>query len=81
MPAGWKYSAGMSLFTREELLAQAAEYKKALTAVAHSKSYSMGNRTLTRQDLSEIRKQLRWIEDELRSLEGKRGPVIAPVRF
>lgn len=70
-----------SIWSREELLAMIAEWKAAYRAAATGKSYAIGSRTLTRYDLSEIRKQLEWLESELASLEGKRGPFFVRAKF
>lgn len=58
-----------------------AEWKAAYRAASTGKSYSIGSRTLTRYDLSEIRKQLDWLSEELASLDGKRGPFFVRANF
>lgn len=60
----------MSLFTRAELQEMIAQWKAAYKAAATGKSYSIGSRTLTRYDLSEIRAQLEWLEKEREALDG-----------
>lgn len=70
-----------SIWTRPELLEMIAKWKAAYKAAATGKSYAIGSRTLTRYDLSEIRKQLEWLESELASLDGRRGPFFARANF
>ncbi|MDR2821199.1 MAG: DUF6148 family protein [Desulfovibrio sp.] len=62
------------IWTREELLGQIALYKDALKKCASGHSYTIGSRSLTRQDLPEIRKQLDYFADELAKLSGVNGP-------
>lgn len=64
-----------SIWTREELLEQIALYKKALKACATGQSYTIGSRSLTRQDIAELRDHLNWLTEELAALDGQRGPV------
>ncbi len=64
-----------SIWTREELLEQIALYKNALKACATGQSYTIGSRSLTRQDIAELRYHLNWLQDELAALDGQRGPV------
>lgn len=59
----------MSIWTREELLTLIAKWKAAYLAVASGKSYTIDNRTLTRQDASVIRAQLEALSRELDSLD------------
>lgn len=61
----------MSIWSRPELLQLIAAWKKAYLAASTGKSYTIGNRTLTRYDLPEIRKQLDFLEGELDALDGK----------
>lgn len=70
-----------SIWTRRELLEMIADWKAAYRAASTGKSYAIGSRTLTRYDLSEIRKQLEWLESELASLDGKRGPFFVRANF
>lgn len=65
-----------SIWTREELLEQIALYKAAIKACASGSSYTIGTRSLTRQNLAELRKHLDWLAGELAALEGRKGPVI-----
>ncbi len=70
-----------SIWSRQELLELIYEWKAAYKAAATGKSYSIGARTLTRYDLSEIRDQLEWLENELAALDGKRGPFFVHARL
>ncbi len=70
----------MSAWTREELLSLLADWKAAYKAASHGKSYTIGSRTLTRYDLSEIRDQIDWIGSELAMLSRGRGPVRVSAR-
>lgn len=63
-----------SIWSRAELLELIAKWKAAYKAATTGKSYSIGNRSLTRQDLSEINRQLDRLAAELAALDGKRGP-------
>lgn len=65
----------MSLWTREELLLALAEWKAAYRAASHGKSYTVGERTLTRQDIGDIRDQLDYLQRRLDSLTRGAGPV------
>ncbi|MDR2077145.1 MAG: DUF6148 family protein [Desulfovibrio sp.] len=69
-----------SIWTRAELLEQVALYKKALLKCASGSSYTIGSRSLTRQDLPEIRSHLSWLASELAALEGRRGPLLVQGR-
>lgn len=69
------------LWTKRELLELIAEWKAAYRAAATGKSYSIGQRTLTRYDLSEIRNQLSFLESELAALSGRRGPFFVHARL
>lgn len=75
----------MTIWTREELTRLLAEWKKALSAAATGKSYTIADggtsRTLTRYDLDEIRKMISWLEDELAQLEGRHGPFFVHARY
>lgn len=61
----------MSIYTAEELQAEIERWKKALSSCATGKSYTIDGRSLTRQDLPEIRKQLAWFERQLARVNGK----------
>ena len=65
----------MPLWTREELLVTLAEWKAAYRAASHGKSYSIAGRTLTRQDIGDIRDQLDYLQRQLDSLTRGAGPV------
>ena len=57
-----------SIFTREELLNEIANWKAAYSAASTGKSYSIAGRSLTRQDLPLIREQLAFLQREMRAL-------------
>ncbi|WP_300786837.1 hypothetical protein [uncultured Desulfovibrio sp.] len=65
----------MSLWTRDELLALLADWKAAYRAASHGKSYTIAGRTLTRQDIGDIRDQLDYLQRQLDSLTRGAGPV------
>lgn len=69
-----------SIWTRTELDEQIALYKEALKKCASGASYSIGSRSLTRQDLPRIREHLAYLAGELAALQGGRGPVIVQAR-
>jgi hypothetical protein len=69
-----------SIWTREELLEQVALYKRALKQCASGSSYTIGTRSLTRQDLPEIRAHLSWLANELAAISGRRGPLLVQGR-
>lgn len=71
----------MSIWSREELLSLLADWKAAYKAASTGKSYMIQGRTLTRYDLSEIRGQLSYLENELAALDGRRGPAFVRARF
>ncbi len=70
----------MTLWTRSELLSLVDLWKAAYKAASTGKSYTIAGRSLTRQDLPEIQKQLAYLETELQALDGKRGPVFVRAR-
>lgn len=70
----------MPIWKRDELLDLLALWKAAYRAAATGKSYSIEGRSLTRQDLPEIRRQLSFLESELSSLEKGRGPTFVAGR-
>lgn len=70
----------MTLWTRAELLSLVDLWKAAYKAASTGKSYTIAGRSLTRQDLPEIRKQLTYLETELAALSGQRGPVFVRAR-
>lgn len=65
----------MCIWTKDELDEQIALYKKALKSVSVGQSYTIKGRSLTRQDISEIRETLSYFERELKKLAGQSGPV------
>ena len=66
----------MTIWTRDELVAQLAEWKKALLLCASGKSYGIAGRTLTRSDVADIRKTLSYLERKLNKIDGAPvGPV------
>lgn len=70
-----------SIWTKEELQEQIVAYKAALLACASGKSYTIGSRTLTRADISDIRKQLDYFANEIAALEGRRGLMLVSGRL
>lgn len=65
----------MPLWTCDELHAALAEWKAAYRAASHGKSYTIAGRTLTRQDIGDIRDQLDYLQRQLNSLTRGAGPV------
>lgn len=59
----------MSIWSKAELLELISQWKKAYMAVSSGKSYTIGGRSLTRQDVSVIRAQLDSLARELDGLE------------
>ena len=59
-----------SFWTRDELLSLHASWKAALFAASTGKSYQIGDRTLSRQDVPAIRAELDRIEGQLADLDG-----------
>ena len=59
----------MSVWTRQELLENIALWKRAYRAVINGKSYSIGSRSLTYQDLDKIEAQLDKLQAQLDALE------------
>ncbi len=70
-----------SIWTRQELIEQIALYKEALKACASGASYTIGSRSLTRQDIQDIRDHLDYLAGELSALQNGRGPVIVQARI
>ena len=62
----------MSIWTEKELQEQIALWKMAYSKASTGQSYTIGSRTLTRYDLSEIRKQLEYLEAEMVKISTKR---------
>lgn len=54
----------MAIWTIEELDADITTWKAALRAVATGQEYDIGKRRLKRADLPEIRKTLKWLDEE-----------------
>ena len=69
------------MWTREELLSLLADWKAAYKAASTGRSYTIGSRTLTRYELSEIRAQIDWISSELAALSRGRGHVRVAARI
>ena len=65
-----------SIYTKEELHAEIARWKQALTACATGKSYTIDGRTLTRQDLPAIREHLSWLSDLLAAVEKRPSRIL-----
>jgi hypothetical protein len=67
----------MAIFTPAELDEQIAAYKAALLTLTRSQSYELpdGSR-ITRADLPEIRKILKWLETERANTETGASTVI-----
>lgn len=63
----------MSAYTVEECRKQLAEWKAASIAAANSKSYTIGGRTLTRADWSDIKDALTYWGRELKNAEAAAG--------
>lgn len=61
----------MSIWTRQELLEAISRWKAAYLAVSNGRSYSIGKRSLTYQDVATIRAELKRLEAELAALDGK----------
>ena len=70
-----------SIWTRQELLEEIDIYKKAIKACASGSSYTIGSRSLTRQNLAELRDHLDYLPGELAALERGCGPVIVQGRI
>lgn len=70
-----------SIWTKPELEALIVTFKAAYTAALQSKSYTIGNRTLTRQDLPEIKAELEYLQSELNRASGLPSGMVrvAPV--
>lgn len=70
-----------SIWTKEEIDEQIKIYKDALKKCASGASYTIGSRSLTRQDLPDIREHLSYLEKELANLTRGRGPRIVAMRW
>lgn len=71
---------GTSIWTHAELLSLRTSWKAAYQAAATGKSYTIDGRTLTRQDIDDIRAQLDYIQQELDKLNGGGGPFVVVAR-
>lgn len=70
-----------SIWTRPELEEQIRLYKAALKACASGASYTIGTRSLTRQDMAAIREHLDYLAGELAALDRGHGPIIVEARI
>lgn len=71
----------MTIFTDiDTLTSQLEEANNALTACLKSQSYRIGQRTLTRADLPEIRQTIRELESRLAAAQGSGGPAFITTR-
>lgn len=68
-------------YTLEEINATLDLWKKALNACATGKSYTIGDRSLTRQDLPEIRNTIEWLESRKKKLMGRTSTLYVKPRF
>ena len=60
----------MPIWTRQELLRLIALWKAAYMAASTGQSYTIDGRSLTRQNVPEIRAQLSYLERQLEALSG-----------
>lgn len=74
-------STRFAIYTAEELEQELSTWKKALTACATGKSYTIGDSTLTRQDLNAIREHISWLMEQKASLQGRPSSVFVRPRF
>ena len=65
----------MAIFTPAEIAEQIAAYKAAMLACASGKSYTIGDRSLTRADLPEIRSTLEWLDKQNQVSSNQGGPA------
>lgn len=63
----------MTIWKHEELLHLIALWKAAYKAASAGQSYTIDGRTLTRQNVSEIRAQLSYLERQLDALNSGSG--------
>lgn len=61
-----------SPWTLEEIQDNLNTWKQAYQAAASNKSYTIDGRTLTRQDIATIKKELAYWQDELANINGQR---------
>ena len=71
----------MSVYTVEECREQLAQWKAASIAASNSKSYTIGGRTLTRANWSEIKDALTYWGRELKNAEAAAGNRRGGVRM
>lgn len=67
----------MALYTKEEVTAEIALWKQALSACATGKTYTIDGRQLTRYDLAEIRRHLLWLADVEAAIDGQQTTILA----
>jgi hypothetical protein len=65
----------MSIFTLAEIQEQKVQWKAALLALSTGKSYSIGTRTLTRNDINDVKTTLEWLDQKEISLTTGRSGV------
>lgn len=70
-----------SIYSRQELLELISLWKAAEKAVSTGQSYTIGQRTLTRVDLSDIHAELAHLKRELAALSGKHSFGFFTARF
>jgi hypothetical protein len=63
----------MAIFTLAEIENQITAYKDALLAISTGKEYAIGGKSMKREDLSEIRKTLEWLDGERQQLLSSSG--------
>ncbi len=71
----------MPLYTREELETQIAQVKEAISACISGKSYTIDGRSLTRQDLEDLRAHLNWLYGQLAEMTGRASTILARPRI
>lgn len=73
--------SNFTIYTKEELEAELAEWKQALRACATGKSYTIDGQTLTRQNMADIRAHISWLMGEMAKLEGRSSAVFVRPKF
>ena len=71
----------MALYTRQELIAEIASVKAAISACISGKSYTIDGRSLTRQDLDDLRAHLAWLQGQLDAMDGRARTILARGRI
>lgn len=61
----------MATWTLEEAQGQLTQWKAALTAVSTGVSYTIGGRSLTRANITDIKDMIKYFGDEIDKLERK----------